>query len=299
MDFVRPLGGTGIRVSAIGLGTVKVGRNTGVKYPAAFSLPSDEQVAGLLRAAADLGVNLIDTAPAYGVSESRLGECFARHNWFGSRERWVVATKAGEEFEDGESRFDFSGRAIEASVMRSLERLRTDYLDVVLIHSDGRDEAIVGNSGGGTAIGALQSLKARGVIRAIGISIKSAAGGYAALGVGGPVEVSSGRDSGVLPPRRSSWCDVLMCTLNESYVDELPLIRLAHSLGVGVLVKKALQSGHVAEKKHSGKMHAAGVDSASKALKFVERRAGAAASSIIVGTLSAEHFRQNVAAVRA
>ena len=43
----RTIGNTGIEVSAIGLGTVKIGRNQGVKYPEAFDLPSDDAVVAL------------------------------------------------------------------------------------------------------------------------------------------------------------------------------------------------------------------------------------------------------------
>ena len=95
----RPLGNSGLAVSPLGLGTVKFGRNSGVKYPRPFELPSDAQIADLLALAHSLGINLLDTAPAYGASEERLGEAIA-----GNRERWLLCTKAGEEFIDGRSR---------------------------------------------------------------------------------------------------------------------------------------------------------------------------------------------------
>ena len=69
----RPLGSSGLIVGPIGLGTTKLGRNTDVKYPLPFELPSTREVEELLEAALELGVNLIDTAPAYGESELRLG----------------------------------------------------------------------------------------------------------------------------------------------------------------------------------------------------------------------------------
>ena len=69
MAFLRPLGDTGLTVSALGLGTVKIGRDQGVKYPTAFSIPDDDAVRNLLARARELGINLIDTAPAYGRSE--------------------------------------------------------------------------------------------------------------------------------------------------------------------------------------------------------------------------------------
>src|SRR5690554_4390721 len=110
----RPLGNTGLQVSPLGLGTVKIGRNQGVKYPS--------------------GINLPDTAPAYGTSEERLGPLLQ-----GQRQDWVLCTKVGEEFVDGQSRFDFSAAHTRFSVQRSLQRLHTDYLDLVLVHSSGDD----------------------------------------------------------------------------------------------------------------------------------------------------------------
>ena len=96
----------------------------------------------LLETAAELGVNLLDTAPAYGNSEERLGSLF-RDQIRKRRSDWVLCSKAGEEFSAGESRFDFSANAITASVERSLQRLGTDYLDVVLVHSSGDDERLL------------------------------------------------------------------------------------------------------------------------------------------------------------
>ncbi len=84
---LRDLGGTGIRVSSLGLGTVKFGRNEQVKYPRAFQLPDDRQIRALLELAIDLGINLLDTAPAYGSSMERLGKLLP-----GPRERWVIVS---------------------------------------------------------------------------------------------------------------------------------------------------------------------------------------------------------------
>lgn len=72
-DLHRPLGSTGLNVSPLGLGTVKLGRDRGVKYPSGFRIPDDQQAQMLLRMARDMGINLIDTAPAYGTSEERPG----------------------------------------------------------------------------------------------------------------------------------------------------------------------------------------------------------------------------------
>ena len=128
-DFHRPLGQTGPMVSPLGLGTVKLGRDQGVKYPSGFQIPDDDEARRLLKLARDLGINLIDTAPAYGRSEERLGPLLR-----GQRHDWVIVSKVGEEFSDGQSRHDFSAAHTRFSVERSLKRLETDCIDLVLVH---------------------------------------------------------------------------------------------------------------------------------------------------------------------
>ncbi len=166
---LRPLGSTGINVSPLGLGTVKIGRNEQVKYPHPFEIPDDQAVRALLGLAQELGINLIDTAPAYGSSQERLGKLLP-----GTRDQWVIVSKVGEFFERGESRFDFSFATTRRVVEESLHTLNTDYLDVVLIHSDGGDLRILEQEG---ALDALRELKEQGLIRAHGMSSKTLAGG--------------------------------------------------------------------------------------------------------------------------
>lgn len=211
----RPLGDTGIAVSLIGLGTVKFGRNQGVKYPAAFTLPSDKEIERLLGVATDVGINLLDTAPAYGLSEERLGKLLQ-----GQRHQWVISTKAGEEFVEGVSQFDFSRQAIQASVERSLRRLKTDYLDVVLVHSDGRDTALIDEE---NVFETLQMLKQQGKLRAYGMSSKTIDGGKKTI----------------------EHADVAMVTYNASYTDEREVIHYAEQCHKAVFIKKGLGSGHL------------------------------------------------------
>lgn len=210
---LRALGRTGLRVSPIGLGTTKFGRSEQVKYPRPFTLPSDRRIQRLFDVARSCGVNLIDTAPAYGASEERIGKLLARS------EEWVIVTKAGEQFIHGRSRFDFTPAAIRQSVERSRERLRRDQLDVVLLHSSGEDVDILRRSGG---LEALVELKEAGLIRAIGASTKTVEGGLLAV----------------------ELCDVVMVTLNRSDRSQVPVVEAAARAGVGVLVKKPLASGH-------------------------------------------------------
>ncbi len=215
----RPLGTTGLMASAIGLGTVKLGRREGLKYPEPFDLPSDQDALALLRKAHDLGINLVDTAPAYGSSEERLGRLLPN---VAPRDRWVLCTKAGESFTDGVSSYDFTPEAVTASVERSLRRLRTDVLDIVLLHSDGDDEHVIIHSG---ALDALRALKDRGLIRAVGASTKTPRGALVAV----------------------ERCDVAMLTLNAEQQDDAPAAARALETGAAVLVKKALRSGHAGD----------------------------------------------------
>src|ERR1700753_3497434 len=87
-------------VSSLGFGSFKIGRNVGVKYPSAYDLPSDAEVDRLLNGVLDLGCNLIDTAPAYGLSEERIGRSIGHR-----RDEFILSTKVGESFEDGRSMF--------------------------------------------------------------------------------------------------------------------------------------------------------------------------------------------------
>lgn len=266
----RPLGSTGLRVPPIGLGTVKLGRNRALKYPEPFELPTDLQAADLLRAGQRLGVTLLDTAPAYGEAEERLGRIIGS---CGGRDRWTIVTKAGEEFDaaTGVSTFDFSPGAIVASVERSLRRMRTDRVECVLLHSDGDDEQLLVKS---DALSALLKLKKQGKARSTGVSTKTAQGGLRA--------VQMGPAQGV---------DVVMLTLNAQSSDDLPAIRSAASAGVGVLIKKAFASGRLAEPAAAGD-----ADPVDAALGRCLVEPGV--SCVVVGTLSVKHLEQNAAAAQ-
>ncbi len=213
MDKVK-LGNTGIEISPIGLGTVKFGRNQGVKYPESFDIPSDEELANLLKLAKSLGINMLDTAPAYGTSEARLGGLLS-----GQRKDWVIIGKAGEEFEGGKSLYNFTPDHFKRSLERSLKRLNTDYVDALLVHSDGSDMDILQND---ALIKTMHEFKEQGLVRAIGASTKTAKGGVKAL----------------------ELMDVVMATYNPDYTDEKPVLDYALASNKGVILKKLLSSGH-------------------------------------------------------
>lgn len=244
------------QVSAIGLGTVKIGRNQQVKYPNQFEIPNDQAVLELLNTARELGINLLDTAPAYGSSEQRLGKLLPQ---IGNRHDWHIMSKAGEEFENGESSFNFTPEHIELSIKRSLKRLNTDYLDTVLIHSDGNDIELIKNLG---VLEVLNYLKQKGLIRFSGISTKTVAGGLLAL----------------------EQSDAVMVAYNLEDHSQLPVIEKANELEKNIFIKKVFASGHRCSPEETQKL-------------FNEILAYSSVSSIVIGTINPAHLKQNVALV--
>lgn len=258
-DLHRPLGSTGLRVSPLGLGTVKLGRDQGVKYPSGFTIPDDAQAAALLAQARQLGINLIDTAPAYGISEQRLGPLLR-----GQRDAWVIVSKTGEEFEQGASHFDFTPAHTRLSVERSLQRLETDRIDLLLVHSDGNDLRVLQETG---VYETLADLKREGKILGYGISGKTVDGGLLALQQG----------------------DCAMVTYNLAEQGERPVLDYAASHGKGILIKKALASGHACL--------GAGVDPVRASFDMIFAHPGV--TSAIVGTIDPLHLAANVATAAA
>src|SRR5437762_11531834 len=99
----RPLGRSGIAVTPIGFGAFKIGRNEKTKYAASYALPDEAAVERLLCGLLDMGVAYIDTAPAYGLSEERIGRAISHR-----RREFTLSSKVGESFQRGESQYDFS-----------------------------------------------------------------------------------------------------------------------------------------------------------------------------------------------
>lgn len=261
----RVLGNTGISTSLLGLGTVKFGRDKGVKYPKQFTIPDDKTSLALLRLALEQGINLLDTAPAYGSSEEKLGRLLSHFN----HDDFLLCSKAGEEFEIDEagnprSFFDFSPQHLRRSIERSLKRLGRQQLDIFLIHSNGDDVQLIQQQG---VLETLNGFKKEGLIRASGMSTKTLAGGQLA----------------------AQQSDVVMLSLNIQEQQELPILKTATLQKSGVFIKKALASGHLSTANYQTSLQ--------DNFSFLKNQA--AVSSIIVGTINPEHLLQNIAAVNA
>jgi aryl-alcohol dehydrogenase-like predicted oxidoreductase len=124
----RRLGRTNLRVSVIGMGTWQLGGEWGKN----FQQPEVDQ---LFAAAADRGINLIDTAECYGdhASEQFIGRAIESRR---DRDRWIIATKFGHRFTGFMKRSDERSAAdARQQVEDSLIALRTDHIDLLQYHS--------------------------------------------------------------------------------------------------------------------------------------------------------------------
>jgi aryl-alcohol dehydrogenase-like predicted oxidoreductase len=128
----RILGKTGLRGSVIGAGTWQFGGEWGRDFTQA-------EVDAILDAAADCGINLVDTAECYGpehLSEKLVGDYLSRRD----RSRWIVATKFGHHFKSFLNRDDdFSVDGVRSQLEASLKALRVGTIDLYQFHS-GSDE---------------------------------------------------------------------------------------------------------------------------------------------------------------
>jgi aryl-alcohol dehydrogenase-like predicted oxidoreductase len=146
----RPLGASGLTVPAVGFG---------VSGPLGLGITSSALIKRLVDQCLEAGAGLFDTAPFYGEAEARLGAALAER----PRDRFTLITKVGTERAGGGLRKNFTTAAVTESVERSLRTLRTDYLDVVLLHGP----PVSGPPP--EAMEALQRAVSAGKVRAIGV----------------------------------------------------------------------------------------------------------------------------------
>ena len=152
------LGKTDLSVSRLGFGAAPIGY-----------LDTDlDQIKSVLTYLLDHGVNVVDTAACYPGSEEALGKAVSER-----RDDFVLVSKAGHASGlDGE---DFTPSVIAASIDRSLQRLKTDHLDVCLLHSCGLETLKKGE-----ALGAVAEAVEAGKVRFAGYSGDNEAAAYAA-----------------------------------------------------------------------------------------------------------------------
>lgn len=129
------------------------------------SNPENAAIYEILNIAFSKGLNAIDTSPYYGPSEILLGQLLQKLQKKGSwsRQDYFLCSKAGR---IGLNEFDYSPESIRSSVMRSLQRLGTTYLDLIYLH----DIEFVDEAGVLNALQELNLLRESGMVRNIGIS---------------------------------------------------------------------------------------------------------------------------------
>jgi aryl-alcohol dehydrogenase-like predicted oxidoreductase len=150
------IAGTPLRVSPVAIGTWAIGGWM-------WGGTDEAESVATIRAALDHGINVIDTAPAYGFgrSEEIVGNATAEG---GLRDKVVIATKVGLEWKDGKVFRNASRGRIMREVEDSLRRLRTDYIDIYQVHWPDPLVPIEETAA------AMQMLLRQGKIRAIGVS---------------------------------------------------------------------------------------------------------------------------------
>ena len=155
----RAFGRTGLKVSVLGFGGAPIG----------FLKTDRERTANILNFLLDHGVNFIDTAASYEGSEEIIGETIGRR-----RDQFVLLSKCGGGSAGlpGEA---WSPELITATIERSLKRLRTDHLDVMILHSCDLDVLERGD-----AMAALAKARDAGKIRFAGYSGDNDTAAYAA-----------------------------------------------------------------------------------------------------------------------
>ena len=147
----RNLGRTGIKVSPYALGALMFATQVGN--------PDPEDSIRIIHKALDAGINLVDTADAYGDSEEVVGRALA-----GRRDNVVLTTKVSRPMGTGPNQRGASRRWIITAAENSLRRLRTDRIDVYQIHRPDPDTDIE------ETLSALTDLVRSGKIRAFGTS---------------------------------------------------------------------------------------------------------------------------------
>ncbi|MBM3235073.1 aldo/keto reductase [Candidatus Poribacteria bacterium] len=154
---LRRLGRTNVMVTPVGIG--------GAALSHGYTTPStDEDAVAAVNRAAELGIAYIDTSPGYGESERRIGLAFKNDSKL--RKHFFLATKTGTGVRPSNYTADWTYRSVE----NSLKLLNTDWIDLMQIHDPANLEPALAPDG---ALTALRDLKKQGVIRAIGLGVRS------------------------------------------------------------------------------------------------------------------------------
>lgn len=241
----RLLGRTELAVSEVGFGAWAIGGN---RYGNSYGPTDDRESLRAVRRAVELGCNFFDTADVYGHghSEEILGTALA-----GVRDRVFIATKVGGNFYNRDIHpllrdrvaqaagvpyaqippdvplpvthdANFSSDYIRFALGRSLERLRTDYVDLLQLHNPPMQQIAMMET-----YGVLEDLKKEGLIRTYGVSVHSPEEGLAAI--------------------QSTMPDAVQLVYNLARREaESAFFPAARAANIGVIVREPLANGFLA-----------------------------------------------------
>lgn len=217
----RRLGRTELLLSEISLGTVELGLNYGIAPDGAgLAPPSAAEATRLLHQALDAGLNFIDTARAYGTSEEIIGQALSPER----RNQLYLATKVACLGPGGQP---LSGEALRQqmrqSIAISLRYLRTDWVDLLLLH-----DASVPALESGEAVAVLKEFQAEGLTRYIGAST---------YGLEAPrLAITQGVEA----------LQVAYNVLDQTLADEI--FPLAQAQGVGLIIRSIFLKGALTDR---------------------------------------------------
>lgn len=216
----KTIGHTGIAVSEIAFGGVEIGVPYGFGVKSESDMLAERDAINLLHAAIDRGINFFDTARLYGESERIMGAAFE-----GKRQQVVLASKCKHLRQaDGSIIESVSlSKFIRESLMKSLKFLRTDYIDLYMVHY--ADETVLGND---EVSRVFSDLREEGAVRAIGVSVYK------------PEETRLAIDSGV-------W-DAIQLPFNLMDQSHGCYFEQAHAKGAGIIVRSVLMRGMLTDR---------------------------------------------------
>ncbi|WP_114748445.1 aldo/keto reductase [Pleomorphovibrio marinus] len=216
----RVLGNTGLKVSEIAFGGVEIGLPYGIGVHSTADMLQEKDALKLLELALDKGINFYDTARMYGESEKLIGKAFRTR-----RSQVLISTKC-RHFRLADGALPDSHlipKIIRDSLEESLRELKTDYLDVYMLHQ--ADLEIIGHQ---AITDTFQELKASGKVGSIGASTYTLEESQHAI------------QSGI-------W-EVVQLPFNLMDQRQSTLFELASERGVGVVIRSVLLKGLLSER---------------------------------------------------
>lgn len=205
MEKVK-FGNTGLEVSRLGVGLAEIGHE--------LSMSEVDQAGSVLNSALDSGINFLDTAASYDISEELIGKTVSHR-----RDEFHLATKAGQAVGEGLHGESWTYETVRDSIDRSLRRMRTDHVETVQLHSCGIDVLERGD-----VIRAIEDAQDAGKTRFVGYS-------------GDNEDAQWAIDSGRFQTLQTSF------NLVEQRAYTLGLLEAAAAAGMGVIVKRPIGGG--------------------------------------------------------